>query len=76
MGENKMAEDTNMGTKSKTTTIIFWLFSIHRFYLGKIGTAILYLFTIGGLGIWALIDLISILNNSMTDSDGKKLKRD
>ena len=71
-----MPEDTNMGTKSKTTTIILWLFSLHRFYLGKIGTNILYIFTAGGLLIWMIIDLISICNNTMTDSHGKTLKRD
>ena len=31
---------------------------IHRFYVGKIGTGILQILTLGGLGIWALIDLI------------------
>ena len=71
-----MSENTDVGTKSKTTTIILWLFSLHRFYLGKIGTGILYLFTGGGFLIWAIIDLISILKNTMTDSHGKTLKRD
>ena len=74
--EEEMSEDTNIGTKSKTTTIILWFFLLHRFYLGKIGTGILFLFTGGGLLIWAIIDLVSILNNSMTDSHGKTLKRD
>ncbi|XVE19985.1 TM2 domain-containing protein [Moraxella sp. ZY200743] len=31
-------------------------FSVHRFYVGKIGTGILQLITFGGFGIWALID--------------------
>ena len=70
-----MTEETRMGTKSKTTTIILWLFALHRFYLGKIGTGILYFISAGGLLIWAIIDLIAICNNSMTDSDGKTLKR-
>ena len=59
--------------KSKTTTIIFWLFGVHRFYLGKIGTGILYFFTGGGLVIWAIIDIINIANGKMTDSKGNTL---
>ena len=60
--------------KSKTTTIIFWLFGVHRFYLGKIGTGVLYLFTLAGLGIWAIIDIIKIATGKMTDSDGNPLE--
>ena len=60
--------------KSKTTTIIFWLFGVHRFYLGKIGTGILYLFTAGGLAIWAIIDIINIATGKMTDSNGNPLE--
>lgn len=38
---------------------------IDRFYLGKPGTGILKLFTLGGLGLWALIDFILIATKSM-----------
>lgn len=43
---------------------------IHRFYVGKIGTGILQLITLGGLGIWALIDLIMIAIGKFTDKSG------
>ena len=33
---------------------------IDRFLMGKIGTGILKLITLGGLGVWWLIDLILI----------------
>ena len=32
---------------------------VHRFYAGKIGTGILQLITLGGCGIWTLVDPVS-----------------
>lgn len=43
---------------------------VHRFYVGKIGTGILQLITLGGLGIWVLIDLIMIAIGKFTDKEG------
>jgi len=48
-------------------------FGAHRFYVGKIGTGILQIFTFGGFGIWVLVDLIMILVGSFTDKAGNKL---
>lgn len=47
---------------------------IHRFYLGKIGTGIAMLLTLGGLGIWTLIDFIYAVSGNMKDKDGKLIK--
>lgn len=49
------------------------VFGVHRFYVGKVGTGIAQLFTIGGLGIWALVDLIMIITGSFTDNQGNKI---
>ena len=43
---------------------------VHRFYVGKVGTGGLMLLTLGGLGIWALIDLIRIAIQKFEDGDG------
>ena len=51
------------------------VFGIHRFYVGKIGTGILMLVTLGGLGIWALVDLVLIIVGSFKDKNGLPLKR-
>ncbi|MBO5310982.1 MAG: TM2 domain-containing protein [Bacteroidales bacterium] len=49
-------------------------FGIHRFYVGKTGTAIVQLITCGGCGIWALIDFIVICMGNFTDAEGKFIK--
>ena len=50
------------------------LFGAHRFYVGKVGTGIAQIFTIGGLGIWTLIDLIMIITGSFTDKNGVRIR--
>jgi TM2 domain-containing membrane protein YozV len=51
----------------------FGVLGFHRFYVGKFGTGILQLFTLGGLGIWALIDFIMIIVGAFTDKEGNKI---
>ena len=48
-------------------------FGADRFYLGYTPLGILKLVTLGGCGVWWMIDLIMILTNSMKDADGKPL---
>jgi len=47
----------------------------HRFYVGKIGTGVLMVFTLGGLGIWTFIDLILIIVGKFKNKDGVTLTR-
>ncbi|MDF2906261.1 MAG: hypothetical protein K0R34_1582 [Herbinix sp.] len=64
--------------KSRLVTLLlcFFLgvFGIHRFFVGKIGTGIIYLITFGFFGIGTLIDFVLILFGSFKDSHGMSIK--
>ncbi len=67
-----------VSSKSRLAVTLFAFFlgelGIHRFYLGKIGTAILMILTVGGLGIWCLVDFIMAVAGVMKDKEGKPIK--
>lgn len=64
--------------KDWLVTLLLSLFvgtlGVHRFYVGKIGTGILQLITLGGCGIWTLIDLVMIITGNFKDKDGYEIK--
>ena len=78
MNEMAMTESAAVSEKGFVPTILlcFFLgaFGIHRFYVGKIGTGILMLITLGGIGIWTLIDFIIIVTGSFKDAEGLPIK--
>jgi len=41
-------------------SIIFGWIGVDRFMMGKVGTGLLKLFTLGGLGLWWIIDIILV----------------
>jgi len=73
------SKDKEFSEKSWGATLVFCILlgfiGFHRFYVGKAGTAILMLLTLGGFGIWILVDLVSIIINNFKDEDGKVVKR-
>ena len=70
--------DDQRSEKSFVAALILCLLlgalGVHRFYVGKVGTGILMLLTLGGLGIWALIDLIIIATQTFKDAKGLPVK--
>jgi hypothetical protein len=47
--------------KSKGTAfVMYWFLGAHYAYLGKWGIQLAYWFTLGGLGIWLVVDLFRI----------------
>lgn len=69
-----------LGNSKYSTPAEFWtvfflclflgFFGAHRFYAKKYRTAVIQLFTCGGLGIWVLIDLLLILVDAFRDEQG------
>jgi TM2 domain-containing membrane protein YozV len=77
---NPLTREASVGTPTKSQAAAFllsWLlgiFGIDRFYLGYTGLGILKLVTLGGCGIWALIDYIIVGMGLMKDAQGNSLK--
>jgi len=63
--------------KSKITALLLCFFlgglGVHRFYVGKIGTGILYFCTLGLFGFGVFFDFIFILIGVFKDQYGRKL---
>jgi hypothetical protein len=55
-------------------SLLLGTLGVDRFYLGKIGTGVAKLLTLGGLGIWAIVDLIITLTGNTRDKDGRPLE--
>lgn len=69
--------DDSVSSLSRLVAFLLCLFlggfGAHRFYAGKIGTGLLWLFTCGCFGIGSLVDLILIACGAFTDSNGKTI---
>lgn len=73
----KSEEQKASETKWITTLLLCWflgVFGVHRFYTGHTGIGVIQLLTLGGCGIWALIDLIIIVVGNYKDANGNPIK--
>ena len=80
--EDYVAPDVPAGAeapKDWLITLLLCLFcggiGVHRYYVGKIGTGILYTLTLGIFGIGTLIDLIKIATGKFTDKNGNYIRK-
>ena len=70
-------EQVSSKSRLATTLLAYFLgwCGAHRFYLGKTGTGIVMLLTIGGYGLWQLWDFIMAVSGQMKDREGKPIKK-
>jgi len=71
----------NTVTLSKWSTVLILsiflgAFGADRFYVGKTGTGILKLITLGGCGIWSIIDMILIIAGKFKDKEGNVIRNE
>jgi TM2 domain-containing membrane protein YozV len=68
-----------MEKKNFTTSLLLSFFlgclGVDRFYLGYTGLGVAKLLTLGGCGVWALVDFIMIATGKMKDANGDELQR-
>ncbi len=67
------------GPKDWLTTLLLCLFlgsvGAHRFYVGKTGTGIVWLLTLGCCGIGTIVDLVKIIGGKFTDKKGNLIQK-
>ena len=61
-------------TVALVLSIVLGTLGVDRFYLGQIGLGFLKLITMGGFGVWALIDIILIATRKLPDAEGRALR--
>ena len=73
-------KDKEIIMRTKKTAYLLWLPSLiglagfQRFYLGKIGTGIIWFFTLGIFGIGTLVDLFSLGGQVETKNNTQRIK--
>lgn len=55
--------------------VLFGFFGLHRFYVGKVGTGVIWLLTLGFLGVGQVFDLVLIATGEFRDIDDRRVLR-
>ncbi len=61
-------------TTALVLSILLGSLGVDRFYLGYTGLGVVKLLTLGGCGIWSIIDIIQIATKKMPDAQGRPLR--
>ncbi len=75
-----MADNANAGQESTKSRLVLLLLCFflgwaggHRFYVNKIGTGLLMLFTMGGFGMWYFVDIVMISLGVFKDKENQSV---
>ena len=53
--------------------VLVGILGVHRFYVGKVGTGILWVLTLGLAGVGWIVDIVKIAKGQFTDRQGRAL---
>ena len=70
------SENISKENRWLTCLLLCWflgVFGVHRFYTGHTGIGVVQLLTLGGCGIWTLIDFIIIATGNFKDAQGNPI---
>lgn len=73
-GTGKMSESENKWLLCLLLCWFLGIFGVHRFYTGHTALGVVQLLTLGGCGVWALVDFIIIATGNFKDAQGNLIK--
>ena len=68
---SQVSDKSLIGATIAVVTVGF--LGVHRFYSGRPISGIFMILTLGGLGIWVLVDFILLITENFTDSNHKRI---